>query len=305
MEQWGGEGNEVKVPSSIPCHFVTRAPFFSRVPQEKTKWSDIIYKNRTFQHSIGGLHSGPMSCKLSVNVNAIAYLRNRRNLPWPSLAGLGRIALQAGAAGLTIHPRPDERHIRQADVPVLRDLIRKEFPDREYNIEGYPDERFLKLVEANRPDQVTLVPDDPAQGTSDHGWDIANNHSLLKEVIARLHAGKMRVSVFVDADPMLAEQAKSVGADRIEIYTGPYGGAFDGKVKALEFDKIVVTGKVAEFAGLGLNAGHDLTRENLPALVAALPNLAEVSIGHAIIADALTFGMAETVRLFRAAIGNS
>ena len=245
-----------------------------------------------------------MSCKLSVNVNAIAYLRNRRNLPWPSVEGLGRIALQAGAAGLTVHPRPDERHIRNADVPVLRDLIRNEFPHREYNIEGYPDERFLKLVEATKPDQVTLVPDDPTQGTSDHGWEVAKHHALLKDVIARLHGGKMRVSLFVDADPALAEQAASVGADRIEIYTGPYGGSFDDKAHALEFDKIVVTGKVAEFAGLGLNAGHDLTRENLPALVAALPNLAEVSIGHAVIADALTFGMAETVRMFRHAIGD-
>jgi pyridoxine 5-phosphate synthase len=245
-----------------------------------------------------------MSCKLSVNVNAIAYLRNRRDLPWPSVEGLGRIALQAGAAGLTIHPRPDERHIRNADVPVLRDLIRREFPDREYNIEGYPDARFLKLVEAARPDQVTLVPDDPSQGTSDHGWDVASNAALLKDVIVRLRGGKMRVSLFVDADPKLAEQAAAVGADRIEIYTGPYGGAFDPAVRAREFDRIVVAGKVAEFAGLGLNAGHDLTRENLPALVAALPNLAEVSIGHAIIADALTFGMAETVRMFRHAIGD-
>jgi pyridoxine 5-phosphate synthase len=246
-----------------------------------------------------------MSCKLSVNVNAIAYLRNRRNLPWPSVEELGRIALQAGAAGLTVHPRPDERHIRYADVPVLRDLIQKEFSTREYNIEGYPDERFLKLVEANRPDQVTLVPDDPAQDTSDHGWDVARHHSLLKDVIARLHAGKMRVSVFVDADPALAEQAKAVGADRIELYTGPYGGAFDAGVRQREFDRIVVAGKTAELSGLGLNAGHDLTRENLPALVAAMPNLAEVSIGHAIIADALTYGMAETVRLFRQAIGDA
>lgn len=246
-----------------------------------------------------------MSCKLSVNVNAIAYLRNRRDLPWPSVEGLGRIALQAGAAGLTIHPRPDERHIRNADVPVLRDLIRNEFPGREYNIEGYPDERFLKLVEAARPDQVTLVPDDPSQGTSDHGWNIAGNRALLKEVIARLHGGKMRVSLFVDADPALAEQAAAVGADRIEIYTGPYGGAFEPAARRREFDRIVAAGKAAGSAGLGLNAGHDLTRENLPALVAALPNLAEVSIGHAVIADALTFGMAETVRLFRQAIGDA
>lgn len=245
-----------------------------------------------------------MSCKLSVNVNAIAYLRNRRNLPWPSLEGLGRIALQAGAAGLTIHPRPDERHVRQADVPVLRQLVTREFPGREYNIEGYPDERFLKLVEAHKPDQVTLVPDDPTQGTSDHGWDIARHGGLLKEVVARLHEGQMRVSIFVDPDPALAELAKSVEADRIEIYTGPYGGALDAEAGEWELKKVVATGKAAAAVELGLNAGHDLTRENLPALVRALPNLAEVSIGHAIIADAMTFGMAETVRQFRNAIGD-
>jgi pyridoxine 5-phosphate synthase len=245
-----------------------------------------------------------MPCKLSVNVNAIAYLRNRRHVPWPSVEGLGRVALDAGAAGLTVHPRPDERHIRHADVPVLRDLIRKEFPGREYNIEGYPDERFLVLVEANAPDQVTLVPDLPGQGTSDHGWDIAAHAALLKDVIARLHAGRMRVSLFVDPEPALAEQAKSVGADRIEIYTGPYGGTFDPTHMEREFKKVVATGKAAEAAGLGLNAGHDLTRENLVPLVKALPNLQEVSIGHAVIADAMMFGMAEAVRLFRKAIGD-
>jgi pyridoxine 5-phosphate synthase len=241
---------------------------------------------------------------LSVNVNAIAYLRNRREVPWPSLEGLGRVALEAGAAGLTIHPRPDERHIRAADVPVLRDLLRREFPGREYNIEGYPDERFLRLVEANRPDQVTLVPDDPGQGTSDHGWDIVMNNGLLKDVIARLHAGGMRVSLFVDPDPYAPDLAKSVGADRVEIYTGPYGGALDPGQAKRELDCVVVAGRAAERAGLGLNAGHDLTRANLPPLVAALPNLAEVSIGHAIIADALTFGLAETLRMFRHAIGD-
>ena len=245
-----------------------------------------------------------MPCRLSVNVNAIAYLRNRREVPWPSLEGLGRVALEAGAAGLTIHPRPDERHIRAADVPVLRDLLRREFPGREYNIEGYPDDRFLRLVEANRPDQVTLVPDDPGQGTSDHGWDIVMNNGLLKDVIARLHDGGMRVSLFVDPDPYAPDLAKSVGADRVEIYTGPYGGALDPGQAKRELDRVVAAGKAAERAGLGLNAGHDLTRANLPPLVAALPNLAEVSIGHAIIADALTFGLADTVRQFRHAIGD-
>jgi len=243
-------------------------------------------------------------CKLSVNVNAIAFLRNRRDLPWPSVEGLGRIALEAGAVGLTVHPRPDERHIRAADVPVLRDLLRRDFPGREYNIEGYPDERFLRLVEANRPDQVTLVPDDPGQGTSDHGWDIVMNNGLLKEVIARLHAGGMRVSLFIDPDPYAPQLAKSVGADRVEIYTGPYGGALELNQARRELDRVVAAGQAAEKAGLGLNAGHDLTRANLPPLVVALPNLMEVSIGHAVIADALTFGMAETVKKFRHAIGD-
>ncbi|MFT3987045.1 pyridoxine 5'-phosphate synthase [Aestuariivirga sp.] len=245
-----------------------------------------------------------MACKLSVNVNAIAYLRNRRDLPWPSVEELGRVALDAGAVGLTIHPRPDERHIRGADVPVLRDLLRKSYPGREYNIEGYPDERFLKLVEANAPDQVTLVPDDPSQGTSDHGWDIAKNRALLTDVIARLHRGNMRVSLFIDPDPAAPALAKAVGADRVEIYTGPYGGALEPHAARREFDKVVATGKAAEAAGVGLNAGHDLTRANLPALVKTLPNLAEVSIGHAVVADAMMLGMAETVRQFRMAIGD-
>ncbi len=245
-----------------------------------------------------------MPCKLSVNVNAIAYLRNRRDLPWPSVEGLGRIALEAGAAGLTVHPRPDERHIRRGDVTVLRTMIRRDFPGREFNIEGYPDARFLALVEEERPDQVTLVPDDPGQGTSDHGWDIAANRALLTQVIARLHKGSMRVSLFVDADAAQPTLAKEVGADRIEIYTGPYGGAFAPEDIAREFAKVIACGKAAEAVGLGLNAGHDLSQTNLPALVSALPNLQEVSIGHAVIADALSHGMADAVKGFRRAIGD-
>jgi pyridoxine 5-phosphate synthase len=243
-------------------------------------------------------------CKLSVNVNAIAYLRNRRDLPWPSVVELSRAALDAGAVGITVHPRPDERHIRRGDVTDINRLLRKAYAGREFNIEGYPDERFLTLVEAERPEQVTLVPDDPSQGTSDHGWDISANHDLLKAVIDRLHRGGMRVSLFIDADPAMAALAKAVGADRVEIYTGPYGGAFAADDVAREFGKVVATGMAAEAAGLGLNAGHDLTRDNLPALVKALPNLVEVSIGHAITADALMFGMGETVRKFRAAVGD-
>jgi pyridoxine 5-phosphate synthase len=246
-----------------------------------------------------------MSCKLSVNVNAIAFLRNRRDLPWPSVEGLSRTALEAGAHGITVHPRPDERHIRRTDVSILSNMLRKDFPKAEFNIEGYPDERFLELCEKEKPDQVTLVPDDPSQATSDHGWNFAKDGDRLKAVIARLHKSGFRVSVFVDPDPAAPAQAKSVGADRVEIYTGPYGGALTEAAMKPEFEKVVATGKAATAAGLGLNAGHDLTRENLPRLAKALPNLLEVSIGHAITADALSFGMAETVRLFRHAIGDT
>jgi pyridoxine 5-phosphate synthase len=248
-----------------------------------------------------------MACHLSVNLNAVAMLRNRRDLPWPSVTGIGRLALEAGAHGLTVHPRPDERHIRRSDVPELAKLIRTEFPDREFNIEGNPDARFIELVEAVKPDQATLVPDDIRQATSDHGWDINAHRTFLRDICARLKTSGIRVSIFVDAElpgSNVASLAAEVGADRVEIYTGPYGGTFEPAAKQRELDKVVATGNAAKAAGLGLNAGHDLTRDNLPALVAALPHLAEVSIGHAIIADALTFGIGETVRLFRAACAN-
>jgi pyridoxine 5-phosphate synthase len=245
-----------------------------------------------------------MPCHLSVNLNAIAMLRNRRNLPWPSVVGIGRIALQAGAHGLTVHPRPDERHIRRSDVPQIAALIAGEFPDREFNIEGNPDARFVELVETIRPHQVTLVPDDIRQATSDHGWNIGAHRTFLTAIVARLKASGMRVSLFVDAVPDAAVQAADVGADRVEIFTGPYGGALDPGGAELELEKVVMTGNAARDAGIGLNAGHDLTLLNLPPLAAALPHLAEVSIGHAITADALVLGMAEAVRRYRAACGN-
>jgi pyridoxine 5-phosphate synthase len=243
-----------------------------------------------------------MTCHLSINVNAIAFLRNRRDLPWPSVERMARIALESGAHGITVHPRPDERHIRRTDVTILREMLRRDFPQAEFNIEGFPDERFLALCEAEKPDQVTLVPDDPSQSTSDHGWDFARDHNMLRDVVEILHKGGMRVSAFVDPDPSAPALAKSIGADRVEIYTGPYGGALEPAAMKREFDKVVATGRAAAATGVGLNAGHDLTRENLPRLIKALPNLAEVSIGHAITADALEFGMAETVRLFRSGI---
>lgn len=245
-----------------------------------------------------------MPCKLSVNVNAIAFLRNRRDVPWPSVTELCRVALDNGAVGITVHPRPDERHIRRTDVTDIARLLRADYPGREFNIEGYPDERFLALCEAEKPEQVTLVPDDPTQSTSDHGWDIAANREKLTAIIDRLHKGGMRVSLFIDPDPAAPALARAVGADRVEIYTGPYGGTFEPAALEHEFQKVVATGKAAQAAGLGLNAGHDLTRKNLPPLVKALPNLQEVSIGHAVMADALMFGLAETVRKFRTAIGD-
>lgn len=243
--------------------------------------------------------------RLSVNLNAVAQLRNRRDLPWPSVTGLGTVALEAGAAGLTVHPRPDERHIRRSDVFDLRDLLRGgAWTGREYNIEGYPTADFLALCETVRPDQVTLVPDDPAQSTSDHGWDCRSHGARLAEVVARLKAGGMRVSLFLDPDPAMVAAAAATGTDRIELYTGPYGHTFEPVARAAHLDDLARTAEAARTAGLGVNAGHDLTLDNLPALVARIPFIAEASIGHALTADALLYGMAETVRRYRAAMGD-
>lgn len=242
--------------------------------------------------------------KLSVNINAIAQLRNRRDLPWPDPVDIGRIALQAGAYGLTVHPRPDERHIRRTDVFTVRDMIRTEFPGKEYNIEGYPTEDFLALCEAARPDQVTLVPDEPGQNTSDHGWDCLRHADFLRGVVDRMQGQGMRVSIFLDADPAMAEAAARTGARRIELYTGPYGHTFEPVEKAKRLEELAATAKSAVAAGLEINAGHDLTLDNLPPLKARVPEIVEVSIGHALTADALVYGMAETVRRYRAACGD-
>lgn len=247
-----------------------------------------------------------MPATLSVNLNAIAMLRNRRDLPWPSVTGLGRIALAAGAHGLTVHPRPDERHIRFSDLPEIRALIDDEFPHCEFNIEGYPTDAFLQLVEANQPEQVTLVPDDPVQATSDHGWAFEKRKDFLTPIVTQLKRQGIRVSLFSDPDTGEAElqAAKETGADRVELYTGPYGACHDDSEKA---DKELETlGKTADRAlaiGLAVNAGHDLTVNNLPPLAARVPDLAEVSIGHGLTADALEYGMAETVKRFLRACG--
>lgn len=243
-----------------------------------------------------------MPVALSVNLNAVAQLRNRRDLPWPSVTGLGRIALEAGAAGLTVHPRPDQRHIRFSDLPDLRAMIDDEYPDREFNIEGYPTEEFLEMVSMHEPEQVTLVPDDPAQATSDHGWAFKSNHNMLTPIVARLSQAGMRVSLFADPEPELIGWAADTGAHRIELFTGPYGACYDDpEAVAREIDRLGATADAAREAGLGVNAGHDLTVANLPALVQRIPYLAEVSIGHGLTADALEHGMATTVKRFLSA----
>lgn len=245
-----------------------------------------------------------MPAKLSVNVNAIAMLRNRRDLPWPSVTGLGRIALAAGAHGLTVHPRPDQRHVRFSDLPEIRALIDDEFPKAEFNIEGYPTEDFLQLVEKHQPEQVTLVPDDPSQSTSDHGWDFVAQGAFLKPVVARLKKGGFRVSLFSDADPAGVNAARDTGADRIELFTGPYGACHSDRSQAArELDLLGKTADAAMAAGLAVNAGHDLVVDNLPALIHRVPRLAEVSIGHGLTADALEHGMANTIKRYLKACG--
>lgn len=247
---------------------------------------------------------------LSVNLNAVAMLRNRRSVPWPSVTGIARIALDAGADGITVHPRPDERHIRRTDVFELVTLLRQDYPGREFNIEGYPTEDFLTLVERAAPDQVTFVPDDPLQSTSDHGWNVEANRAVLTPAIERMRKVGIRVSLFINADPSAPAAAANVGADRVELYTGPYGGSLKPEVQAVHLDALRETADAARGAGhnarpgqggLLVNAGHDLNLVNLPPLKQAIPDLAEVSIGHAITADALIYGMAETVRHYKIA----
>lgn len=243
--------------------------------------------------------------KLSVNVNKVATLRNTRHSGIPSVVRAARSCLDAGAEGITIHPRPDERHIRPADVVELAELL-KGYPGREYNIEGNPFEgRFMDLVRAVRPDQCTLVPDDPGAFTSNQGWDVVRHEDRLKQVVAALHDLGCRVSLFLDPDPEQVPHAAAVGADRIELYTEPYADAFTAGAAETGVIPFAETARRAAECGLGVNAGHDLSRENLPLFLNKVPGVLEVSIGHALIADALEMGYATAVRAFLAAIGGS
>ena len=248
-----------------------------------------------------------MSTALSVNLNAVAQLRNRRDLSWPSVTGIARVVLDAGASGITVHPRPDERHIRRTDVLELSELLRAEYPRAEFNIEGYPSEDFLGLIEQVNPQQVTLVPDDPAQATSDHGWDFVGKGNYLTSIVQRLERPDRRISLFCDPDAGEAgiAAAKATGADRVELFTGPYGACFDDAAEAeRQLSALAETCRAALNAGLGVNAGHDLTLTNLPDFQKAVPGVMEVSIGHGITADALLMGFAEATRRYIAVLAD-
>jgi pyridoxine 5-phosphate synthase len=247
--------------------------------------------------------------RLSVNLNKVALLRNQRDLPYPDLIKTAETVLKAGAHGITVHPRPDERHIRQSDIPALSAFLleyKAPFPsfmmeaeqvkDIEFNIEGYPDEKLMGLVTAHHCHQVTLVPDTPSQKTSDHGWDIPAKRSFLKDVVLRLKDSGRRVSLFIDAKPEQAIAAKDVGADRIELYTGPYA------LNPALLPAYIETARTAKECGLDINAGHDLNLDNLAKFIAAIPDCKEVSIGHAITADALMMGWSAAVSAYLSAI---
>lgn len=240
---------------------------------------------------------------LSVNLNKVALLRNQRDLPYPSVTGFAEIAIAAGAGGITVHPRPDGRHIQTQDVDDLADLLsRPDYADIEFNIEGYPEERFLTLCERVRPDQVTLVPDAPDQRTSDHGWDFAADGAMLREVIARLAATGSRIALFVDPDPAVIAGAAASGTDRVEIYTEPYATAHAAGAAGPLLTDMAALATAAQAAHIGVNAGHDLSLDNLADLVDAVPAILEVSIGHALTADALKMGFAAAVTTYRAAL---
>ena len=233
-----------------------------------------------------------MMTRLSVNINKIATLRNSRGGNKPSVKDAAINCQNFGAQGITIHPRPDERHITRKDVYELKPLITTEF-----NIEGYPSEDFLKMVIEVKADQVTLVPDSHNQLTSDHGWDTWKNLNFLKEVISRLQENGIRTSIFVDPNPIAIEGASEIKTDRIELYTEPYANLYHiNRSKAIE--PFIEAAKVAVTLGIDVNAGHDLNLENLNYMFKKIPDLKEVSIGHALVADALYIGLENSVRKY-------
>jgi len=238
---------------------------------------------------------------LSVNVNKVAQLRNTRHLGIPSVVRAAMLCLQAGADGITVHPRPDERHIRAHDVNEIATLL-KAWPQAEYNIEGNPFHNLMGFIRTVKPQQATFVPDSEGQFTSDHGWDLAADGERLRPLIAECHALGVRVSLFMDATPDAMAAARKVGADRIELYTEPYAAAHGTPQQAAQLARFAVAAVAAQTAGLGINAGHDLNQANLADFLRAVPGVEEVSIGHALIADALEAGLPDTVRAYQRCI---
>lgn len=234
--------------------------------------------------------------KLSVNINKVATLRNARGGNNPDVVRVALDCEKFGAQGITVHPRPDERHIRHQDVFDLRPRLSTEF-----NIEGYPSDDFCSLVLKAKPDQVTLVPDAPDQLTSNHGWNTIKHEDFLRDVVGRFKAAGIRVSIFIDAQPVLADYAKKVGADRVELYTEPYAANYAAN-REEAIAPFVQTAIHCREIGLGLNAGHDLSLQNLAYFHQQIPWVDEVSIGHALICDALYLGLRETISEYLACL---
>jgi pyridoxine 5-phosphate synthase len=231
--------------------------------------------------------------RLSVNLNKVALIRNARGSNLPNLLTVAADCESFGADGITVHPRPDERHIRYADVPQLKKIVQTEF-----NIEGYPSQRFMDLVLEVQPHQCTLVPDPPGVLTSDTGWDTIQYASKLKDIVSQLQKAGVRVSLFLDPETKLIEGAKKTGADRIEFYTGKYANGYNND-RDSAIAPFIIAAEIAEKMELGVNAGHDLNLENLNFFARSIPNLLEVSIGHALISDALYYGLHNTISMYK------
>lgn len=243
---------------------------------------------------------------LSVNLNKVALVRNTRHLGIPSVTHAAHMCLSAGAHGITVHPRPDERHIRPQDVWDLADLMRQ-WPGREFNIEGNPFHNLMDVAQTvcrlgGRVDQLTFVPDSEGQFTSDHGWSFPADAQRLRPLIAQAQALGARVSLFMDADAAAMASARAVGADRVELYTEPYAAAWHTPQRGAQLQRFSQAAQAAIDAGLGVNAGHDLNLDNLTAFAQAVPGLLEVSIGHALMADALDRGYSATVAAYLACL---
>ena len=238
---------------------------------------------------------------LSVNVNKVALVRNTRHLGIPSVLRAAQLCLEAGAQGITVHPRPDERHIRAHDVYQLAELL-KQWPQAEYNIEGNPTHNLMEFIRQVRPHQATFVPDSQDQFTSDHGWSFPQDAERLAPLVAECKALGVRVSLFMDPVPEQMAAARAVGADRVELYTEPYAAAWGTPQQAVQLERYRAAAQAALDVGLGVNAGHDLSRDNLADFLAHVPGVLEVSIGHALIADALELGYGDTVRAYQRCI---